>query len=34
VVMIVSMYSALVLMTINLVIDFSYGLIDPRIRLT
>ena len=34
VVMIVSMYSALVLMSINLVIDFSYGLIDPRIRLT
>jgi peptide/nickel transport system permease protein len=34
VVMIVSMYSALVLMTINLVIDLSYGLIDPRIRFT
>jgi peptide/nickel transport system permease protein len=32
VVMIVSMYSAVVLMTINLVIDLSYGLIDPRIR--
>lgn len=32
VVMIVSMYSAMVLMTINLVIDLSYGLIDPRIR--
>ena len=32
VVMIVSMYSALVLMTINLVIDLSYGIIDPRIR--
>ena len=32
VVMIVSMYSALVLMTINLVLDLSYGLIDPRIR--
>jgi ABC-type dipeptide/oligopeptide/nickel transport system permease component len=26
------MYSAVVLMTINLVIDLSYGLIDPRIR--
>jgi peptide/nickel transport system permease protein len=34
VVMIVSMYSAVVLMTINLVIDLSYGLIDPRIRIT
>lgn len=34
VVMIVSMYSAVVLMTINLVIDLSYGLIDPRIRLS
>jgi peptide/nickel transport system permease protein len=34
VVMIVSMYSAVVLMTINLVIDLSYGLIDPRIRFT
>ena len=34
VVMIVSMYSALVLMTINLVIDLSYGWIDPRIRLS
>ena len=32
VVMIVSLYSAVVLMTINLVIDLSYGLIDPRIR--
>jgi len=32
VVMIVSMYSAMVLMTINLVIDLSYGIIDPRIR--
>jgi len=32
VVMIVSMYSAVVLMTINLVIDLSYGIIDPRIR--
>jgi peptide/nickel transport system permease protein len=32
VVMIVSMYSALVLMSINLIIDLSYGLIDPRIR--
>jgi peptide/nickel transport system permease protein len=34
VVMIVSMYSAVVLMTINLVIDLSYGWIDPRIRLS
>jgi peptide/nickel transport system permease protein len=34
VVMIVSMYSAVVLMTINLVIDLSYGFIDPRIRLS
>jgi peptide/nickel transport system permease protein len=32
VVMIVSMYSAVVLMTINLVMDLSYGLVDPRIR--
>jgi ABC-type dipeptide/oligopeptide/nickel transport system permease component len=28
------MYTAMVLMTINLVIDLSYALIDPRIRLT
>lgn len=34
VVMIVSLYSAMVLMTINLVIDLAYGLIDPRIRIT
>ena len=34
VVMLVSMYTAMVLMTINLVIDLSYALIDPRIRLT
>jgi peptide/nickel transport system permease protein len=33
VVMIVSLYTAMVLMTINLVIDLAYGLIDPRIRL-
>jgi peptide/nickel transport system permease protein len=33
VVMLVSMYTALVLMTINLVIDLAYGLIDPRIRI-
>jgi peptide/nickel transport system permease protein len=33
VVMIVSLYAALVLMTINLVIDLAYGLIDPRIRI-
>jgi peptide/nickel transport system permease protein len=32
VVMIVSLYTATVLMTINLVIDLAYGLIDPRIR--
>ncbi len=32
VVMIVSLYSAVVLMTINLVIDLTYGLLDPRIR--
>ena len=34
VVMIVSLYTAMVLMTINLVIDLAYGLIDPRIRIT
>jgi peptide/nickel transport system permease protein len=34
VVMIVSLYTAMVLMTINLVIDLAYGLIDPRIRLS
>jgi ABC-type dipeptide/oligopeptide/nickel transport system permease component len=33
VVMIVSLYAALVLMTINLVIDLAYGLVDPRIRI-
>jgi peptide/nickel transport system permease protein len=33
VVMLVSMYSAIVLMSINLVIDLTYALIDPRIRL-
>jgi peptide/nickel transport system permease protein len=33
VVMIVSLYTAMVLMTINLVIDLAYGLIDPRIRI-
>jgi peptide/nickel transport system permease protein len=33
VVMIVSLYTATVLMTINLVIDLAYGLIDPRIRI-
>ncbi len=32
VVMIVSLYTAVVLMTINLAIDIAYGLIDPRIR--
>jgi peptide/nickel transport system permease protein len=32
VVMIVALYSALNLMVISLVIDLSYGLIDPRIR--
>jgi peptide/nickel transport system permease protein len=32
VVMIVSLYSAVVLMTINLVIDLTYGFLDPRIR--
>jgi peptide/nickel transport system permease protein len=32
VVMLVSMYSAIVLMSINLVIDLTYALIDPRIR--
>jgi peptide/nickel transport system permease protein len=34
VVMLVSMYSAFVLMTINLVIDLTYALIDPRIRIS
>lgn len=33
VVMLVSMYSAIVLMSINLVIDLMYALIDPRIRI-
>jgi peptide/nickel transport system permease protein len=33
VVMIVSLYTATILMTINLVIDLAYGLIDPRIRI-
>lgn len=32
VVMIVSLYTAMVLMTINLVIDLTYGFLDPRIR--
>jgi peptide/nickel transport system permease protein len=32
VVMIVSLYTAMVLMTINLVIDLAYGFLDPRIR--
>jgi peptide/nickel transport system permease protein len=32
VVMIVAIYSALILMTISLVIDLSYAFIDPRIR--
>lgn len=32
VVMLVSLYTAIVLMTINLVIDLTYALIDPRIR--
>ena len=32
VVMIVSLYTAVVLMTINLVIDLAYGFLDPRIR--
>jgi peptide/nickel transport system permease protein len=34
VVMLVSMYTAMVIMTINLVIDLSYALIDPRIRIS
>ena len=34
VVMLVSMYTAMVIMTINLVIDLSYALIDPRIRVS
>jgi peptide/nickel transport system permease protein len=33
VVMLVSMYSAIVLMSINLVIDLMYAVIDPRIRI-
>ncbi len=32
VVMLVSMYTAVVLMSINLIIDLTYALIDPRIR--
>ncbi len=32
IVMIVAMYSALMLMVISLLIDISYGIIDPRIR--
>jgi peptide/nickel transport system permease protein len=34
VVMIVAMYTALTIMTINLVIDIAYGMIDPRIRVS
>lgn len=34
VVMIVCLYSAFVLMIISLVIDISYGIVDPRIRYT
>jgi ABC-type dipeptide/oligopeptide/nickel transport system permease component len=30
--MIVALYSAATLMVISLMIDLSYGLIDPRIR--
>jgi peptide/nickel transport system permease protein len=32
VIMLVSVYSAMVLMSINLIIDLTYALIDPRIR--
>jgi ABC-type dipeptide/oligopeptide/nickel transport system permease component len=32
IVMIVGLYTAMNLMVISLIIDLSYGLIDPRIR--
>jgi ABC-type dipeptide/oligopeptide/nickel transport system permease component len=34
VVMLVSTYTAMVVMSINLVIDMTYALVDPRIRLS